>query len=129
METFIQEPNLNVLGDNNETLFSLSQFDLELQQQAQAALQQQRLQQQSNHISNYQQQQQRPSNQNNIWQDFDRFLPIDCQPFMMNNNNTNNTNTTTNNNTYNTAFLNTNESIQLSSQTNIYNQYLLILIL
>ncbi|KAK4520426.1 uncharacterized protein ATC70_008561 [Mucor velutinosus] len=49
----------NILDDDPSTYFSLSQFDLELQQQAQAAL----LQQDS-------------------WQDFDKYLPIDNQLFL-----------------------------------------------
>jgi hypothetical protein len=71
-----------VLDDDPSTYFSLSQFDLELQQQAQAAL----LQQDS-------------------WQDFDKYLPLDnqlfnngtlrndqqAQPIFMNNNNNYNT--------------------------------------
>ncbi|KAG1119409.1 hypothetical protein G6F42_012982 [Rhizopus arrhizus] len=55
------DPN-NILDDDPSTYFSLSQFDLELQQQAQAAL----LQQDS-------------------WQDFDKYLPIDNQLFLNNN--------------------------------------------
>ncbi|GAN06243.1 hypothetical protein MAM1_0116d05723 [Mucor ambiguus] len=54
------DPN-NILDDDPSTYFSLSQFDLELQQQAQAAL----LQQDS-------------------WQDFDKYLPIDNQLFLNN---------------------------------------------
>lgn len=51
----------NMLDDDPSNYFSLSQFDLELQQQAQAAL----LQQDS-------------------WQDFDKYLPIDNQLFLNN---------------------------------------------
>ncbi|GAA5798882.1 hypothetical protein HPULCUR_004289 [Helicostylum pulchrum] len=70
METFAPYPldlfsNDNTGGLNDEdtsNYFSLSQFDLELQQQAQAALQQ------------------------DSWQDFDRYLPIDNQLFGGNSN-------------------------------------------
>ncbi|KAL7316866.1 hypothetical protein PS15m_003301 [Mucor circinelloides] len=55
------DPN-NILDDDPSTYFSLSQFDLELQQQAQAALFQQ-----------------------DSWQDFDKYLPIDNQLFLNNN--------------------------------------------
>ncbi|CEP14595.1 hypothetical protein [Parasitella parasitica] len=51
----------NLLEDDPSNYFSLSQFDLELQQQAQAAL----LQQDS-------------------WQDFDKYLPMDNQSFLNN---------------------------------------------
>jgi hypothetical protein len=72
-----------ILDEDSSNYFSLSQFDLELQQQAQAAL----LQQDS-------------------WQDFDKYLPLDnqlfnntvtlrndqqAQPIFMNNNNNYNT--------------------------------------
>lgn len=74
------DPNA-LLDDDPSTYFSLSQFDLELQQQAQAALFQQ-----------------------DSWQDFDKYLPLDnqlfnntatlrndqqAQPIFMNNNNNN----------------------------------------
>ncbi|KAI9487376.1 MAG: hypothetical protein EXX96DRAFT_605344 [Benjaminiella poitrasii] len=72
-----------ILEEDPSNYFSLSQFDLELQQQAQAALLQQ-----------------------DTWQDFDKYLPIDnqlfssitnnrneqAQPIFMNNNNNNNNN-------------------------------------
>ncbi|KAG2233875.1 hypothetical protein INT48_005216 [Thamnidium elegans] len=70
METFAPYPldlfstdNTGALNDEDTSnYFSLSQFDLELQQQAQAALQQ------------------------DSWQDFDKYLPIDNQLFGGNSN-------------------------------------------
>lgn len=65
----------NYLQQDDDPYFSLSQFDLELQQQAQAAILQQ-------------------DNNTNNWQDFDKYLPIDtkqhhdfaqAQPIFMNN--------------------------------------------
>ncbi|KAI8096973.1 uncharacterized protein BX664DRAFT_356267 [Halteromyces radiatus] len=58
---YIPTPNLDIFTD--DPFFSLSEFDLELQQQAQAAIQQ-------------------PTQE--LWQDFDRYLPVDCQPFINN---------------------------------------------
>jgi hypothetical protein len=90
MDTFSHRPDLNMYGDNDDSLFSLSQFDLELQHQAQAAFQRQQAQtalQQQQQQQQLQQQQQYTLEQRpiqDLWQDFDRYLPIDCQPFMMN---------------------------------------------
>lgn len=92
METFIRASELDMFGDSNDPFFSLSQFDLELQQQAQAAIQQQHSQDPQTQLQQQQQQQQRPVQ--NLWQDFDRYLPIDCQSFMMNEPLTNAPNTT-----------------------------------
>ncbi|KAG0171615.1 hypothetical protein DFQ28_000682 [Apophysomyces sp. BC1034] len=51
------------INNEDDPYFSLSQFDLELQQQAQVSLQQ--------------------GAAINHWQDFDKYLPIDCNPFLL----------------------------------------------
>ncbi|KAI8340930.1 hypothetical protein BC941DRAFT_468109 [Chlamydoabsidia padenii] len=76
MDAFIHETETNIFADNDDPLFSLSHFDLELPQQAQVDIQQ--LQQQ------YTWEQQQQKLIQGSWQNFDQYLPIDCQSFVMN---------------------------------------------
>ncbi|KAI8969262.1 hypothetical protein BDF20DRAFT_991056 [Mycotypha africana] len=84
---------INNRDDEAAAYFSLSQFDFELQQQAQAALLQQ-----------------------NLWQDFDKYLPMDSQPFNPMSNNLNIDTTTTMTNSSRSQNLNNNANILLRSR-------------
>ncbi|ORZ15120.1 helix-loop-helix DNA-binding domain-domain-containing protein [Absidia repens] len=72
MESFLFDPELDQFGNSNDPFFSLSLFDLDLQQQPQSATHQQ------------QQQPQSPRSIQELWQDSDCYLPIECQSFTMN---------------------------------------------
>ncbi|CAO3593281.1 unnamed protein product [Absidia cylindrospora] len=75
MESFIFGSELDQFGNSNEPFFSLPLLILDLQQQAQSATQQQHQQQG--------QQQGQPRYTQEIWQDSNRYLPIECHSFMM----------------------------------------------